>query len=67
MRWLAQGYGYEITGADVASACRHTIEAAENAGDEEGILGWIRELISKETNGESFAAKMVDRHLGIKR
>ena len=67
LRWLAQGYGYEITGDDVAKAYQYTAEAAEHAGDVEEILDWVREVIKHETSGECFAAQMVDRHLGIRR
>ena len=63
LRWMAQGYGYEITGADVSNACRYTAQAAENAGDKDSIMEWVRESISKETNGQNFAAKLVRRWL----
>ena len=32
LRWLSEGYGYEITGLDVLNAYSFTIKAAENAG-----------------------------------
>lgn len=32
LHWLVQGYGYEVTNADVWAACSTTIKAAENAG-----------------------------------
>jgi hypothetical protein len=32
LRWLVQGYSYEITGADVWGAYTHTLQAAERLG-----------------------------------
>jgi hypothetical protein len=32
LQWLVQGYGYEITGADVRAAFSNTMKAADKAG-----------------------------------
>ena len=32
LRWLGEGYGYEVTGADVWAAYSRTIDAAERLG-----------------------------------
>lgn len=32
LRWIAAGYGYEITGVDVLAACSNTLAAARNGG-----------------------------------
>ena len=45
MHWLVQGYGYEITSADVWAAYAHTIKAAANAHGSDEIRRRIRALI----------------------
>lgn len=37
LRWIAAGYGYEITGVDVLAACSSTKAAARNGG-------WVDEI-----------------------
>ncbi len=37
LRWLAHGYGYEVTGADVWSAWANTLDAARVVGREVGF------------------------------
>ncbi|MCK7513080.1 MAG: hypothetical protein MZV70_59705 [Desulfobacterales bacterium] len=39
LRWICEGYGYEITYADVGNAYRYAMEAAENAGSKHETLG----------------------------
>jgi hypothetical protein len=46
IRWLAQGYGYEITGADVWSAYDNTLKAAEKAGRRAETIQRIKGLAS---------------------
>jgi len=46
LRWLAQGYGYEITGADVWSAFDNTLKAAEKAGRRTETIQRIKSLAS---------------------
>lgn len=41
---LAQGYGYDITGADVWAAYQHTMKAAELAGRSDEVRDRIRQL-----------------------
>ncbi len=61
LRWLADGYGYEITGADVWRAYRHTMEAAGNAGAEAAV----RERVAKVVR-EGKGARFVEEVLGEK-
>jgi hypothetical protein len=63
LRWLAEGYGYEITGLDVRAACNHTMKAAENAGCKHETLERIRELISK--GSASDIGHIIDNFLNI--
>lgn len=63
LRWLVEGYGYEITGADVLAAYSHTMKAAEHAGVAEETRARIRDLVSRETFGERFVTRILGRYL----
>ena len=65
LRWLVEGYGYEVTALDVSSAYSFTMKAAGNAGCAEETRTRIRELVSKETFGERFVTKVLGRQLGL--
>ena len=67
LRWLVEGYGYEITGLDVLNAYSFTMEAAKNAGCAEETLQRIRTLVSGETFGEHFVTKILGRQLELSR
>jgi hypothetical protein len=45
LRWLGEGYGDEVTGADVWAAYSRTIEAAERLGRRDEIRARIRESV----------------------
>jgi len=61
LRWLGEGYGYEITAADVWDAYSHTMKAAERLGQTEGVRERIGGLIA----GERFIVQVLGRELGI--
>ena len=65
LRWLAQGYGYEVTGADVWDAYRHTMKAAEHAGRAAEVRDRIRMLVASETDGGRFVTRILGRELGL--
>ena len=65
LRWLVEGYGYEITGLDVLNAYSHTIKAAENAGCAEDTQKRIHDLVARESFGERFVTKVLGRRLGL--
>ncbi len=65
LRWLAEGYGYEITGLDVLNAYTHTIKAAQNAGCADETGQRICDLLAQETAGVHFVTKVLGRHLGL--
>jgi hypothetical protein len=64
LRWLVQGYGYEITSADVWAAYAHTIKAAGNAGGGDTIRARIRALIDSAGAHGGFVASIIGRELG---
>jgi hypothetical protein len=65
LRWLVEGYGYEITGADVWAAYANTVKAAEKAGRTEEVRDRIRTLVASETYGERFVTRTLGRELGL--
>ncbi len=65
LRWLVQGYGYEITGLDVWAAYNHTLSAATNAGVREATLGRIRALFDSPTARSGFVASIIGRELAL--
>ena len=66
LHWLVEGYGYEITSADVWAAYTHTLKAAEKAGAVEATKERIRQLVATETFGERFVTKVLGKELGLR-
>ena len=65
LRWLVEGYGYDITSVDVLGAYTHTMKAAENAGCAEQTQKRIHELVARESFGERFVTKVLGRQQGL--
>lgn len=63
LRWLMEGYGYEITSADVVVAYSSTTQAAEHAGVRDETRARIRALISRAGPGQRSIALVLERHL----
>jgi hypothetical protein len=63
--WLVQGYGYEITGADVWDAYRATLAAAERHGSAAEVRERVRKMVAAEGAGERFVTKVLGRELGL--
>lgn len=63
LRWIAAGYGYEITGLDVLAACSSAMNAAKNAGVVDEAEERIRDLISgpRSTSKDFIAAALRTR------
>lgn len=64
LHWLVQGYGYEITGADVWGAYRATLAAAERHGSSAEVKVRIRKLVAAEQAG-GFVTKVLGREFGL--
>lgn len=65
LHWLVEGYGYEITSADVWAAYSHTLEAAGHAGGEDATRARIRALVASEQQPDRFMTKILGRALGL--
>lgn len=61
IRWLVEGYGYEITGIDVISAFDYAMQAAGNAGCSEEALKRIREIVAREKSADHLNASLTSR------
>lgn len=64
LRWLCEGYGYEITSMDIWVTYRHTMEAAVNAGSTQETRDRIRKLV--QISNVRFVAEVLGRELGEK-
>ena len=65
LRWLVEGYGYDVTSVDVLDAYSHTMEAARNDGRADETLQRLRELVAHEAVGERFVTKVLGPQLGL--
>jgi hypothetical protein len=65
LHWLLQGYGYDITGADVWEAYRATLAAAERHGDVAEVKQRVRKMVAAEPAGERFVTKVLGRELAL--
>lgn len=61
--WLTNGYGYEVTGADVWAAYDSALKAATNEGSADAMRAQIKKLVSEHPGG--FAAQILGRELGL--
>jgi hypothetical protein len=67
LRWIASGYGYEITGLDVLSAYSNTLDAAKNCNAVDEIEGRVRELLAaSKSPAKDFVAKVLGRTMDVK-
>jgi hypothetical protein len=65
LHWLVQGYGYEITGADVWAAYASTMRAAERQGSIAEARERVRALVANESTHERFVTRILGRELGL--
>lgn len=63
--WLAQGYGYEVTGADVWAAYSSTMKVAEHAGAATEVKERIRKIAAGVHGGANFVGQVLRRELGL--
>jgi hypothetical protein len=65
LRWLVEGYGYEVTGLDVSEAYSFTIKAAEDGGIAAETHERMRTSVAAETFGERFVTRILWQRLGL--
>ncbi len=65
LRWIVEGYGYEVTGLDVLDTHTYTMRAAENAGRGSETRERVRRLLAGNAPGRDFVAAALDRRVGL--
>jgi len=65
LHWLTQGYGYEITSADVRDAYRATLAVAERLGCVVEVKARVRKIVETEVAGKRFVTKELGPELGL--
>jgi hypothetical protein len=63
--WLAQGYGYEISSADVWAAYSNTMKVAERVGKADEVRADIRRMAASSLDDGNFVARVLGRELGL--
>ncbi len=64
LRWLVEGYGFDITGADVWDTYHRTMEASEKAGCKAETFERIRNLVAASAPA-GFVQKVLGPTLGL--
>lgn len=64
LRWIVEGYGYELTAADVRAAYSNAMNAARNTGDLAGTHQRVKRLVANEGPG-GFVTSVLGRELGL--
>lgn len=65
LRWLVQGYGYEVTALDVRAAYSYTLTAAANAGADGTVRTRIRALFGDPAARSGFVASVIGKEVGL--
>jgi len=63
LHWLAQGWGYEITGIDVHAAYDYAMKAAEKLGLEDQVKRDIIKISDNDKSSGMFVKNVLGRHL----
>ena len=64
LHWLVQGYGYEVSGADVWAAYSSTMAAAERCGRLPEVREHVRQIVTVEAPG-GFVHRVLGREVGL--
>ena len=67
LRWLSEGWGYEITGLDVLTAYDMATRAAQALGCGEATRARIRALVEGDQSTGAFVRQVLHRHVGLAR
>jgi hypothetical protein len=65
LHWLSEGWGYEVTSADVVEAYDRAMDAAARLNNTEDVTGQIRQLVElNESVSTLFVRQSLRRRLG---
>ena len=67
LHWLAEGWGYEITGSDVYSAYDYAMKAAERLGITDLVKADIVKIVSADKSPGMFVRDILGRHLDLRK
>lgn len=65
IHWLAEGFGFDITSADIWEAYRRTLEAGNNLGKLEETKAAVKGIVGRDRTGLGFVSRILARELGI--
>jgi hypothetical protein len=65
LRWIVQGFGYEIRAVDVRAAYSYTLMAADNAGVRAALGPRIRALFDESAARSGFVASIIGKEVGL--
>ncbi len=54
VRWMIQGYGYELTRTDLLDAFREAMAIAEKLGEQDRLMVWMQEAASLRTEASGW-------------
>jgi hypothetical protein len=63
LEWLAQGYGYEVTGADVWAAYVPAKSVADRAGATAALRSRVRQMVARYHEGKNLVGDVLRREL----
>ena len=66
LRWLVQGYGYEVTSMDVRQVYEWTMKAAQHADCLSETIQRLRDVVAEEKQEERFVSRILESELGLK-
>ena len=67
LHWLAEGWGYEITGSDVYSAYDYAMKAAEHLGITDQVKADIVKIVSADKSLGMLVKDILGRHLDLRK
>ena len=67
LHWLAEGWGYEITGSDVYSAYDYAMKAAERLGITDLVKADIVKIVSADKSPGMFVRDILGRYLDLRK
>jgi hypothetical protein len=65
IHWLTQGFGFDITSADVWEAYSRTMEAGNNLGQAEATKAAMKRIVGQDRTGMGFVTRILARELEL--
>ena len=64
LRWLSEGWGYDVTDLEVLAAYDLALAAAERLGRSQSVLDDIRRIIAADRSQGGFVRELIARRMG---